>query len=409
MLPEGWKRKSIEDIALVSSGGTPSRSNPAYWGGEIPWITTAEVDYRTIVNSAEKITDLGLRESSAKIFPPETILMAMYGQGKTRGKVAKLGIEAATNQACAGIQLKEGYSPDFYFQYLQSQYKNIRELSNSGGQENLSAGIVKSLLVPVPPTAAEQLAIANMLRAWDNAISTAEQLLANSRQQKKALSQQLLTGKKRFLGFDERWQAYNLSNVAEVIISPVDKKTEKNQLPVKLCNYTDVYYNNTITSDLDFMQATATPSEIEKYTLRRGDVVITKDSETPGDIAVSAFVCEELGGVVCGYHLAIIRSDNVRVCGEFIHYLLSLQRTRYYFFTLATGATRFGLSVGAIKKAVFMLPPLDEQKRIVSALLVEDQKVALLQKSLKRLKDEKSALMQQLLTGRRRTMRGEIR
>ena len=98
MVPDGWKLSTIEEISNVSSGGTPSRKNDAYWNGTIPWVTTAEVKFKVIEDTSEKITEEGLANSSAKLFPVDTILMAMYGQGKTRGQVAKLGIKASTNQ-----------------------------------------------------------------------------------------------------------------------------------------------------------------------------------------------------------------------------------------------------------------------------------------------------------------------
>lgn len=106
MVPEGWGESVLGDVSRVTSGGTPSRNNNNYWGGTIPWVTTAEVDFNTITDTAEKITEEALNNSSAKLFPKGTILMAMYGQGKTRGKVAKLGIKASTNQACAAILLQ---------------------------------------------------------------------------------------------------------------------------------------------------------------------------------------------------------------------------------------------------------------------------------------------------------------
>ena len=406
MVPDGWKLSTIEEISNVSSGGTPSRKNDAYWNGTIPWVTTADVKFKVIEDTSEKITEEGLANSSAKLFPVDTILMAMYGQGKTRGQVAKLGIKASTNQACAAIVLHPGYEVDYYYQFLVSQYENIREMANSGGQENLSGGIVKSIQVPVPPLP-EQKKIAQILSTWDQAITTTEQLLANSQQQKKALMQQLLTGKKRLLNqngvrFGGEWNDHYLTDLAQVIVSPVDKKTIEGELPVELCNYTDVYYNNRITRSLNFMIATAKPSEIEKYTLQVNDVIITKDSETPGDIAVPALVSEDLDGVVCGYHLAIIRPIKECLSGEYLSYLFSMPKTRYYFFTLATGATRFGLSIGGINKAHFRLPPIEEQEKIAAVLSTADQEISALQHKLDTLKNEKKALMQQLLTGKRR-------
>lgn len=141
-----------------------------------------------------------------------------------------------------------------------------------------------------------------------------------------ALMQQLLTGKKRLPGFDGRWQDKYLTDIAEVIVSPVDKKSVDGEVPVELCNYTDVYYNSYITRSIEFMEATATASEINKYTLQTGDVIITKDSETPGDIAVPAVVEEELGGVLCGYHLAIIRPKNEVADGGILIFCFQCQK-----------------------------------------------------------------------------------
>jgi len=219
--------------------------------------------------------------------------------------------------------------------------------------------------------------------------------------------QQLLTGKKRLLDdsgkpFEGEWEDLYLHDVAKIIVSPVDKKIVDGEIPVELCNYTDVYYNTRIINSIEFMKATAKKSEIDKYTLQVNDVIITKDSETPGDIAVPALVSEDLGGTVCGYHLAIVRPNSQLVEGAYLNYLFSMQKTRYYFFTLATGATRFGLSIGGINKAHFTLPPLEEQRRIAAVLTNSDREVELLEQQLADLKQEKKALMQQLLTGKRR-------
>src|SRR5690554_3582220 len=98
-----WVSDSLGNIFETTSGGTPSRTEKAYWNGDIPWVTTSLVDFSVIVSAEEFLTAEGLKNSSAKLFPKGTVLMAMYGQGKTRGKVALLSIKAATNQACAAI------------------------------------------------------------------------------------------------------------------------------------------------------------------------------------------------------------------------------------------------------------------------------------------------------------------
>src|ERR1700677_4420562 len=102
-LPVEWSIRNLGQLATISAGGTPDRNQPEYWGGHIPWIATSKIDYSVIDRADEYITEEGLRHSAAKIFPRGTLLMAMYGQGGTRGRVAILGIDAATNQACCSI------------------------------------------------------------------------------------------------------------------------------------------------------------------------------------------------------------------------------------------------------------------------------------------------------------------
>ena len=151
VIPDDWDVKALGELASITAGGTPSRSNAQYWDGDIPWITTTEVDFNKIDHAEQFITKEGLNNSAAKLLPPETLLMALYGQGKTRGKVAVLGIEAATNQACAAITLNRSVSGNYIFRYLSSQYTAIRNLSNTGNQENLNSSIVRSIPIILPP------------------------------------------------------------------------------------------------------------------------------------------------------------------------------------------------------------------------------------------------------------------
>jgi type I restriction enzyme S subunit len=127
-VPESWTESRVGTIARFSSGGTPSRDVSEYWaGGTIPWVKTTEINYCTITETEERITQAGLDNSSAKIFPAGTLLMAMYGQGVTRGRVGILGIAAATNQACAAIMphSEEEVSTGFLYYFLEFHYENL--------------------------------------------------------------------------------------------------------------------------------------------------------------------------------------------------------------------------------------------------------------------------------------------
>lgn len=247
----------------------------------------------------------------------------------------------------------------------------------------------------IPPVV-EQKNIVRILYAWDNAIEIAENLIRNSKQQKQALTQNLLIDK------NDKWKSVRLSDVAEIIVSNVDKKSDSDEKPVMLCNYTDVYHNQYITQTMCFMEATASEGEIKKFGLKKGDVLITKDSERADDIAVAACVRDNIEGVLCGYHLAIVRPKKNKVDGVFLNSLFSIDRVRYHFASRANGVTRFGLSIGAIKEAAFSIPSFEEQRKISKIILAADDEITAQQKWLDALKLEKQSLMLQLLTGKRR-------
>jgi len=199
VIPEDWKIQELSNIASIASGGTPSRQNLAYWDGDIPWITTSQIDFNTITSAEQCITELGLKNSAARLLPPGTLLLALYGQGKTRGKISSLGIAATTNQACASISISKAISRKYVFYFLVSRYKEIRGLSNSGSQENLNSRIIKSFPIPLPPTKAEQTAIAAILTDMDAEIAALEAKLDKTRRLKQGMMHNLLTGKIRLV------------------------------------------------------------------------------------------------------------------------------------------------------------------------------------------------------------------
>lgn len=164
------------------------------------------------------------------------------------------------------------------------------------------------------------------------------------------------------------WQVARLKILADVRPSGVDKHSIDSEVPVRLCNYVDVYKNDRITADLVFMDATATPSEIERFSLLAGDVLITKDSETPDDIAAAALVDQSAEGVVCGYHLALLRPEPDRLAGGFLFWSLKGSGALAQFSVRAQGITRFGLTTAAIGDVLLAVPPPAEQGAIAAFL-----------------------------------------
>jgi type I restriction enzyme S subunit len=182
----------------------------------------------------------------------------------------------------------------------------------------------------------------------------------------------------------------------------VDKKTREDENPILLCNYTDVYYNEYITESIDFMQASANDSQIRKFKLEAGDTIITKDSETPKDIAVPAYVPFNLPNVICGYHLAQIKPNEELVLGEFIFRCFQSMTISDQYSSRANGITRFGLTVNAIGEGIFPLPPIEEQLSIVQYIKSEtsrlDQLITKKQRLIELFQEKRQALITQAVT-----------
>jgi type I restriction enzyme M protein len=169
-----WPMVELGRLCTIKSGGTPERSNERFWNGSIPWVTTSLIDYRVIEAANEFITTEGLNSSSTWIVPKGTVLMAMYGQGLTRGRVAILGIDAAINQACAAFQLKgDSLDTSYLFRVLESRYEDLRRISDArgGNQSNLSAQVLKEYSIPLPPLTTQETIVAEI---------DAEQALVNA-------------------------------------------------------------------------------------------------------------------------------------------------------------------------------------------------------------------------------------
>jgi type I restriction enzyme, S subunit len=197
------------------------------------------------------------------------------------------------------------------------------------------------------------------------------------------------------------WSANRLKFVANAFASNVDKKTKEGEIPVTLCNYTDVYYNDAVRADMPFMAATATQEQVNKFTLRAGDTIITKDSEDPNDIAVPTFVVQDMPGIICGYHLSVIRPTPMMSPG-FLNKIFQCAFARAYFATRSNGLTRYGLGGQALDNVVFPIPSLEEQTQIAKFLDYETAKIdALIEKQqqlIALLKEKRQAVISHAVT-----------
>lgn len=200
-LPEGWKWARIDQIATIGTGATPLKNNKLFYeNGTIPWITSGALNEQFVKSASDYVTELAVKENNLTIYPPHTLLLAMYGEGKTRGKCSELLIAACTNQAIAAISFENhNYQIKPYLKYfLLKNYIDIRKLASGGVQPNLNLGIVKSTTFPLPPTLTEQEHIISEIERRLSVCDTIEASIEASLQKADALRQSIL--KKAFEG-----------------------------------------------------------------------------------------------------------------------------------------------------------------------------------------------------------------
>jgi type I restriction enzyme S subunit len=197
-LPRQWLVLQLKDVARITSGATPSRSIRAFWrGGTIPWVKTTEVDFSIILDTEEKMTLTALNSTALRIYPVGTVLVAMYGQGATRGRSAILGVAATTNQACAAILGNPGYvSQRFLFHYMRANYDRLRRLGHGSQQTNLSGSLLEDMLIALP-SKREQKRIYDVLDRLDERSGHEHARARKLRLVKEGLKDDLLTGRVR--------------------------------------------------------------------------------------------------------------------------------------------------------------------------------------------------------------------
>ena len=401
--PSEWRIVSVGDVVSGLKSGLSRKLSPSDIG--LPVLRSNNlmngggVDYTDIkywyVDDPQgaKTENYVLRDDDLLINFINSI--SAIGKASIYSNLLGRDVIYTTNIMCLRVKRKS-IIPQYFLYLTQTQEydKYIQAITKPAvNQASFTTVDFKHWEFPLPPLP-EQRKIAQILGTWDEAIATTEKLIAALERRKRGLMQRLLTGQVR-----KKWQTAQLSEVSQVILSGVDKKTREDDTPVRLCNYTDVFYNAYITDSMPFMEATATQREIEKCTLLEDDVIITKDSETVAEIAQAATVSESMRNVICGYHLAIIRPNPELVSGPFLRELIMTPDIHYQFEKSANGVTRFGLTGSAIESVEVIFPSLERQKEIVDVLRTNDREVDLLRSYREQLETQKKGLMQRLLTG----------
>ncbi|MET4200748.1 restriction endonuclease subunit S [Bradyrhizobium sp. LA6.12] len=352
---------SLGEFCETGSGGTPSRANADFYRGGIPWVKSGELREGVITDTEEKITERAVKESSAKIVPKGAILLAMYGA--TVGRMAFLGINAATNQAVCNIRPDPKRADSRYvFHCLQSQINHFLGRAAGGAQPNISQGIVKETKIPLPPLE-EQRRIAAILDKAD----------ALRRKRKRALD--MLDGLTESIFFDlfghtgddiSKWGApVALSEFAE-IGSGITKGRKLTGQATRQVPYLAVANVQDRRLELGGVKSIeATEDEIARYRLRKDDLLLTEGGD-PDKLGRGTLWGGELDEAIHQNHIFRVRIKSEAILPLFLNWLVSSPYGKRYFLSVAKQTTGIA-SINKTQLSAFpaILPPVDLQYRFV--------------------------------------------
>ncbi|MDR5649439.1 restriction endonuclease subunit S [Staphylococcus nepalensis] len=365
---DGWKLVHLNDLGNFTSGGTPLKTKKSYWDGDIPWLTTGDINGKKIHKASNYITQEGLENSSAKLVYKESILIAMYGQGKTRGMSSILNFEAATNQACAIFQTNNDIK--FMHQFLRKDYNKLRSLSNDGSQKNLSLTLLKNHQISVPKLE-EQQKVGDFFSKLDRQIELEEQKLEKLEEQKKGYMQKIFSQELRFKdenGNDyQEWRKEKLKNIAKVKTGNKNAQDNINKGQYKFFDRSvDIKYLNTYDYD---EKAIIYPGEGSKFLPRYFE----------GKYSL---------------HQRAYSIYNIEINPTYLYNFLLLQNN--HFLRYAVGSTVKSLRMGAFDKLEVLIPDSNEQRKIGDFFRSMDELVEKQTNKIELLKTRKKGFLQKM-------------
>jgi type I restriction enzyme S subunit len=415
----GWKKVSIQDVAETQSGGTPNRSRSEYYNGTIPWLKTGELGSKYVHDTEEKISELAIKETSAKLIPENSVIVAMYGA--TIGKLSINKKEMASNQACCAIIPKKELYYEFLYYTLEFRKNDLIKMGSGAAQPNISQEIIRNYVIHVPEFK-EQQKIADILSTWDKAIELKEKLIEQKKEQKKGLMQNLLTGKIRWndgskLGSKEikkrleiisqgkvpegykkvkwfiipwEWSFEKIGNIAEEV--SITNKDNKEYTVLSCTKY------DGLVDSLKYFGKKVFSENLTNYkVVKRNHFVYATNHIEEGSIGLQKLY--DYGLVSPMYTVFKTKKE---VDNDYLYFLLKTETYRRIFETMMSASVdrRGSLRWKDFSTIHIPLPPLYEQQKIAEIILTSEKEIKVLEKELEALKQQKKGLMQLLLTGK---------
>ena len=394
MVPNGWTPSQVGDIAKFSSGGTPSKQQPEYWGGTEPWISGKDLKTHYLETSIDTLTEAGFQ--AAKKAPKGSSLILVRGMTLLKDfPVGYATREVAFNQDLKALVPAKNVDGLFLsFLLVAEKHKILQLVSTAGhGTGRLDTHSIQDHPVNLPPLP-EQKKIAKILSTWDKAITTTEQLLANSQQQKKALMQQLLTGKKRLLDkngvrFNGEWKDIRLKNVLRE-----EKSRNKDDTIERVLSVTN--HSGFVLPEDQFSKRVASDDVSNYKVVRKGQY-----GYNPSRLNVGSFArLERYEEGLLSPMYVVFSVNEMHLNSDYFLYWMSSNEATQRITGSTQGSVRDSVGFDALCGFPFKLPPMDEQQKIASVLAKANQEITLLQQKIDALKQEKKSLMQRLLTGK---------
>ena len=386
----GWQLVKLGVVCDVSAGGTPSTEVSEYWeNGNVPWANSAEINKKNIYETENFITEKGLKNSSAKLVPVNSVLIALAGQGSTRGKVAVNKISLATNQSIAFFTPKKDINYSFLRSDLERRYQELRSISaGDGGRGGLNLQILKSLKIKLPPLP-EQDRIVSILETWDKSIEKITQKIKAKNQIKKALMRDLLTSKIRLTGFTDTWKILKLGEVGKVSMCKRIFQSEtlfSGDIPFfKIGTFgkaPDAFISKEIYQEYK-----------NKYSFPKKGEILISASGTIG----RTVVYDGNPAYFQDSNIVWISNDEKKVINSFLYYVYKITEWHTDSSTIAR------LYNDNLRRIKIHVPSIEEQEEIAEILITADKEITELEKKLSILKEQKRYLLNNLITGTIRT------
>ena len=361
-IPAHWCVKKMPEVVKWGSGGTPKATEKAYYeNGAIPWLIISDLNDGVVTESATKITKLGLENSSAKMIPAGTLLVAMYG---SIGKLGITGIECCTNQAIAYVKQLHGVTTRFMFYYMKLIKPELISMGKGGTQKNISQTVLNSLLVPVPPIEEQERIVARIEELFSELDSGVE-TLRKTKQQLAVYRQAVLSEV-----FHDDFPHIPLKSISHAMSGFAFKSkkytADGRYIVVKIGNVKPFHFD--FSRDLTKTNETE-GSILDKYLLKKGDCLITlTGSRGKRDYGFVAMV-DDQENYLLNQRVAALRFDTKVALPEFYQYYLSSHEYRNQFFSYETGNVGQGnVGIKALTEPVVVCPCIQRQKEIVAEL-----------------------------------------